>query len=46
MEDYLEGLILTMLYYMLQEFRTYKEHQNPSYDEEVMVRRSFVAKPA
>nr|KAJ0184637.1 hypothetical protein LSAT_V11C900455280 [Lactuca sativa] len=31
--------------YMLQDFRTYKERRNPSYNEEVMTRRSFAAEP-
>ena len=29
---------------MSQGFRTYKEHRNPSYNEEVMARRSFYGK--
>ena len=31
---------------MSQGFRTYKERRNPSYNEEIMVRRSFTAKLA
>ena len=31
---------------MYQGFRTYKERRNPSYNEEVMTRRSFATEPA
>ena len=31
---------------MSQGFRTYKERRNPSYNEEVMTRRSFATEPA
>jgi len=31
---------------MSQGFRAYKERQNPSYNEEVMARRSFATEPA
>nr|KAJ0226847.1 hypothetical protein LSAT_V11C100030570 [Lactuca sativa] len=38
--------IILQLWNMSQGFRTYKERRNPSYNEEVMARRSFTAKPA
>nr|KAJ0191315.1 hypothetical protein LSAT_V11C800398950 [Lactuca sativa] len=41
------GLVnLEAIGYMSQGFRTYKERRNLSYNEEVMTRRSFTAKPA